>query len=82
MSYKPQSSTTDRLVNPRLLQLSYLQVGSIQAAAGFFAYFTIMAENGFRANQLFGIRGDWDNRDTVTTDSHGQQWVRDCKKAR
>ena len=48
----------------------------IQALAGFFTYFVILAENGFLPSTLLGIRVSWDNRycnDLV--DSYGQQWV-------
>ena len=43
---------------------------------GFFSYFTIMAESGFFAYRLFGIREDWEDDDIQdVTDSYGQQWV-------
>ena len=38
------------------------QVGLIQAAAGFFTYFVIMAENGFWPSRLLGIRIYWDSK--------------------
>ena len=34
----------------------------IQAAAGFYVYMVILAENGFRPRDLFGIRRYWDSR--------------------
>lgn len=49
----------------------------IQALAGFFTYFVILAENGFLPNTLVGIRVRWDDRDVNDVeDSFGQQWVR------
>lgn len=60
----------------RLISMSYLQIGMIQALAGFFTYFVIMGENGFLPWTLLGLRADWDNRDTFVTDSFGQEWVR------
>lgn len=49
----------------------------IQALGGFFAYFVIMAENGFLPGHLVGIRLDWDDRSVNDLeDSYGQQWVR------
>lgn len=49
----------------------------IQAAAGFFVYFVIMAENGFLPNDLFGIRKMWDSKAVNDlTDSYGQEWVK------
>lgn len=52
-------------------------IGMIQAAAGFFAYFVIMAENGFRPGTLFGIRAQWDSAGLNSlTDSYQQEWVK------
>ena len=57
--------------------MAYGQIGMIQASAGFFTYFVIMAENGFWPSKLLGIRKEWDSRAvTDVTDSYGQEWVR------
>ena len=57
--------------------MAYGQIGMIQASAGFFVYFVIMAENGFRPEKLFGIRKNWDSRAVNDLqDSYGQEWVR------
>lgn len=56
--------------------MAYGQIGMIQAAAGFFVYFVIMAENGFLPMDLFGIRKMWDSKAVNDlTDSYGQEWV-------
>lgn len=48
----------------------------IQALAGFFTYFVILAENGFKPIDLLGIRISWENRYVNDLeDSYGQQWV-------
>lgn len=61
----------------RLISMAYGQIGMIQAAAGFFVYFVIMAENGFLPMKLFGIRKQWDSKAVNDlTDSYGQEWVR------
>lgn len=61
----------------RLISMAYGQIGMIQAAAGFFVYFVIMAENGFLPLFLFGIRKQWDSKAVNDlTDSYGQEWVR------
>lgn len=61
----------------RLISMAYGQIGMIQAAAGFFVYFVIMAENGFLPKDLFGIRKQWDSKAVNDlTDSYGQEWVR------
>lgn len=75
MKRKPRDPLGDRLVNERLISVSYGQIGMIQASAGFFTYFVIMAENGFRPVRLIGLRKDWDDQDfDAVEDSYGQQW--------
>lgn len=60
----------------RLISMAYGQIGMIQAAAGFFVYFVIMAENGFLPGKLFGIRESWDSKAVNDlSDSYGQEWV-------
>lgn len=60
----------------RLISMAYGQIGMIQAAAGFFVYFVIMAENGFLPMKLFGIRKQWDSKAiNDLPDSYGQEWV-------
>jgi len=76
MKRQPRNPFTDKLVNERLISMAYGQIGMIQASAGFFVYFVIMAENGFWPGRLFGIRRAWDSQavnDLV--DSYGQEWT-------
>lgn len=48
----------------------------MQATAGFFSYFVILAENGFLPMDLLGIRVLWDDKSVNDLeDSYGQQWV-------
>lgn len=55
---------------------SYLFLGMMQAVAGFFTYFVILAENGFLPSDLVGIRVKWDDKYlNDLEDSYGQQWV-------
>lgn len=62
--------------------MAYGQIGMIQAAAGFFVYFVIMAENGFLPLYLFGIRKQWDSKAiNDLTDSYGQEWVSTVEKS-
>ena len=44
MKRQPRNPFTDKLVNERLISIAYGQIGMIQAAAGFFTYFVILAE--------------------------------------
>ncbi|CAH1262541.1 sodium/potassium-transporting ATPase subunit alpha-3-like isoform X1 [Branchiostoma lanceolatum] len=75
MKRKPRDPKHDRLVNERLISMAYGQIGFMQASAGFFVYFIIMAENGFLPWKLLGIRADWEDR-TINDleDSYGQEW--------
>ena len=61
------------------VRLTDLLIGLyLQATAGFFVYFVIMAENGFLPGYLFFLRRPWDNREiNDLQDSYGQEWVRD-----
>ncbi|MCP9263813.1 Sodium/potassium-transporting ATPase subunit alpha [Dirofilaria immitis] len=76
MMRPPRNAKIDKLVNARLMNFSYLQIGIMQAAAGFMTYFIIMGENGFHINRLLWIRDEWDDPlvDDLE-DSYGQQWV-------
>ncbi len=75
MQRKPRNSQRDKLVNERLIGMSYGQIGMIQATAGFFTYFVIMGFNGFLPIDLIGLRRDWDDSRVYVEDSYGQEWV-------
>jgi len=76
MKRQPRNPFTDKLVNERLISMAYGQIGMIQASAGFFVYFVIMAENGFLPGRLFGIRRSWDSQAVNDLeDSYGQEWT-------
>ena len=75
MKRPPRDPKVDRLVTLRLIRFSYLQIGIIQALAGFLTYSAVMAENGFRLHTLWQIRSAWDdNAIDDLEDSFGQQW--------
>ena len=76
MKRKPRDPKNDKLVNERLISIAYGQIGMIQAAAGFYSYFVILAENGFLFDRVFGIRKDWDSKSiNDVLDSYGQEWT-------
>lgn len=52
MRRPPRNSQVDRLVNKRLISFSYLQIGVIQALAGFYCYFVVLGDYGWTANIL------------------------------
>merc|ERR1711953_684549 len=76
MKRQPRNPFTDKLVNERLISMAYGQIGMIQASAGFFVYFVILAENGFLPGRLFGLRKAWDSSAVNDLqDSYGQEWT-------
>ena len=76
MKRQPRNPMKDKLVNERLISVSYGQIGMIQAAAGFFTYFVIMTESGFTPDYIFGLREAWDSKAiNDLPDSYGQEWV-------
>ncbi|KAG5841745.1 hypothetical protein ANANG_G00170040 [Anguilla anguilla] len=81
MKRQPRNPLTDKLVNERLISMTYGQIGMIQALGGFFTYFVILAENGFWPSTLVGIRLNWDDRNmNDLEDSYGQQWTYEQRK--
>ncbi|XP_069677682.1 sodium/potassium-transporting ATPase subunit alpha-like [Periplaneta americana] len=76
MKRAPRNPKKDRLVNSRMLTMTYIQIGGMQAAAGFFTYFVIMAEHGFLPLDLIGLRKKWDSKViNDLEDSFGQEWT-------
>lgn len=76
MKRQPRNPATDKLVNERLISIAYGQIGMIQAAAGFFSYTVILAENGFLPWDLIGLRKSWDSKAVNDLkDSYGQEWT-------
>ncbi|XP_077985595.1 sodium/potassium-transporting ATPase subunit alpha-3-like isoform X1 [Glandiceps talaboti] len=81
MKRKPRDPKGDKLVNQRLISMSYGQIGMMQASGGFFNYFVILAENGFLPWYIFGIRADWDDKSIQNLeDAYGSQWTYDQRK--
>ncbi|KAH9523799.1 hypothetical protein Btru_047069 [Bulinus truncatus] len=76
MKRMPRNSQKDKLVNDRLISVSYGQIGIMESVAGFFTYFVVMAENGFWMSRLVGIRKQWDSKAVNSLeDSYGQEWT-------
>ena len=76
MERPPRDPKHDNLVTSRLLQMTYMQIGVIQAMAGFFCYFVVMGDNGFLPARLVGLRNDWDDDGIEDLrDSYGNEWV-------
>ncbi|XP_046821658.1 sodium/potassium-transporting ATPase subunit alpha-like [Vespa crabro] len=76
MQRAPRNPQYDRLVNKRLISITYGQIGMTQAAAGFYTYFMILMLNGFLPYHLLGLRYDWENKAiNDLEDSYGQTWT-------
>jgi len=55
MERSPRDQHTDKLVTMRLISFSYLQIGCIQALAGFYAYMVVLWSYGLRPEFLVGL---------------------------
>uniref|UniRef100_A0A3Q4GI80 Sodium/potassium-transporting ATPase subunit alpha n=1 Tax=Neolamprologus brichardi TaxID=32507 RepID=A0A3Q4GI80_NEOBR len=67
-------------VNPQVT-LAVRTNSMMQATAGFFTYFVILAENGFLPMDLIGLRVLWDDKYVNDLeDSYGQQWTYERRK--
>ncbi|KAK5641375.1 hypothetical protein RI129_009922 [Pyrocoelia pectoralis] len=76
MSRMPRDASIDKLITPKLIAFTYLQIGIIQTCAAYSAYFTTMALNGFFYDKLIGIREEWDSEAVNDlTDSYGESWT-------
>ena len=51
----PRSNKRDHLVNAKLLSFSYFQIGILQSLSGFFTYFVVMNDYGFKPLTLVGM---------------------------
>ncbi|EFN88446.1 Sodium/potassium-transporting ATPase subunit alpha [Harpegnathos saltator] len=81
MLRKPRIPQRDHLVSRRLIFMAYGQIGVIEACAGFFAYFIVMAEHGFLPARLLGLRSEWDSAAiNDLKDSFGQEWTYEQRK--
>ena len=75
MRRQPRNPYADKLVGGQLISHAYGQKGMLEASAGFFVYFVIMAENGFFPSYLLGLRRSWDSFSiNDLKDSYGQEW--------
>lgn len=53
--HRPPRKADDRLLNPRLMSYSTLQLGVMQTIAGFFAYFVVFLDYGLAPSSLVGL---------------------------
>ncbi|CAD6184139.1 unnamed protein product [Caenorhabditis auriculariae] len=82
MQRAPRNPIHDKLVNKRLVMFSYLQIGAIQACAGFTTYFALMMYHGWKPERLYDLAAEWENRHiNDLEDSFGQQWSYHSRKS-
>lgn len=63
------------MVTSQMVTLCYGQVAMIEASGAFFAFFVVLAENGFWPSRLLGIRKSWESTYVNDLrDSYGQEW--------
>ena len=58
MKRPPRDQHKDRLVTRKLVSFAYLQVGVIQAIAGFYSYMVVMGDYGYYSYTLPGLGAD------------------------
>jgi len=54
MSRPPRNADVDRLVTTQLIFFAYFQIGVFQALAGFYSFFVVLNDYGFRIGSVFG----------------------------
>merc|ERR1711871_1068150 len=58
MKRKPRNQHVDRLVTRKLICFAYLQIGIIQAMAGFYSYLVVLSDCGYMPHTLPGLGAD------------------------
>jgi len=67
MSRPPRNAAVDRLVNRRLISFSYLQIGIMQAMAGFFTYMVVLNDYGYSPRILMNTGYQWEKQSLMCT---------------
>lgn len=81
MRRAPRNPQYDKLVNKRLISITYGQIGMTQSFAGFYTYFMVLMMNGFMPDRLLGLRIEWENPSiNDLEDSWGQTWTYENRK--
>mmetsp|Transcript_10671 Transcript_10671/g.18846 ORF Transcript_10671/g.18846 Transcript_10671/m.18846 type:complete len:1330 (+) Transcript_10671:129-4118(+) len=76
MKRPPRDSKIDRLVTKKLIVFAYLQIGMIQAAAGFYTWMVVLNDYGFPPHILPGLsRGDLWQKHALFCKFSGGQYV-------
>ncbi|GMH44219.1 hypothetical protein BSKO_12153 [Bryopsis sp. KO-2023] len=85
MDRPPRNSATDRLVNSRLISFAYLQIGVMQALAGFFTYIVVLNDFGYAPRILMGTGLSYEEESLICSldsDLRPEQCGYGCKEPR
>ncbi len=55
MLRQPRNSKRDHLISKKMISFSYMQMGIIQCSAGFYTFFVVMNDYGFKTRILWQI---------------------------
>mmetsp|Transcript_18870 Transcript_18870/g.38697 ORF Transcript_18870/g.38697 Transcript_18870/m.38697 type:complete len:1343 (-) Transcript_18870:193-4221(-) len=74
MKRPPRNAKVDRLVTKKLINLAYLQIGIMQAMAGFYVYMVVLNDYGYPPHVLMGLGGNdyWGKQPTFCRFMGGQ----------
>ncbi|CAM9799376.1 unnamed protein product [Pylaiella littoralis] len=76
MRRPPRNSAVDRLVTKKLIIFAYLQIGIMQAAAGFFTWLVVLNDYGFPPHILLGLgRGEHFGQQPLMCKFNGGQYA-------
>jgi len=76
MNLPPRNPITDKLVTGKLLLRAYFLIGAIETMAGYLGYFVALQYEGFKPQDLWQLRVDWDDsKNNNLTDSYGRTHV-------
>lgn len=69
MSRNPRNAETDHLVTMRLVCFAYLQIGVIQACAGFYSWMTVLSDYGYKPWTLptLGAYDNWGSHSSASS---------------
>jgi sodium/potassium-transporting ATPase subunit alpha len=71
----PRDAEVDRLVTNKLMCFSYLQIGIFQALAGFYTFFVVLNDYGWRIGDIPGSVYDFE---AFPTDRKGNKIIDNC----
>ncbi len=76
MHRPPRNAAVDRLVTRKLICFAYLQIGIMQACAGFFAWMVVLNDYGYPPHILLGLGiGDFWGKQPLVCKFHGGSYV-------